>query len=76
MNSKQKQIFKKLADIFSKHDLGDINVALAAFRNDDLLTEIAESAALTKRATKRSSKESATKKRTTPQDRLMEVEAD
>lgn len=74
MNSKQKQIFRKLADIFSKHDLGDIDVALAAFRNDDLLTEIAESAARTKRATKRSSKESATKKRTTPQDRLMEVE--
>jgi hypothetical protein len=74
VNNKQKQIFRKLAELFSKYDLDDVKIALSAFRDDDLLNEVAESASRTQRATKRTTKKSVTKKRSQPRERLTEIE--
>ena len=74
MNNKQKQIFKKIAELFAKYDLEDVRVALSAFRDDDLLNEFAESASRTQRATKRTTKKTVAKKRPQPRERLAEIE--
>ncbi|WP_411351584.1 hypothetical protein PNH50_15765 [Leisingera aquaemixtae] len=71
----------KLAELFSKHDLDDVKAALAAFRDEDFLAEIAESAARAKRVSAQKQKKksrtsiaSSAKKR--PSERLAEIERD
>lgn len=73
MNNKQKLIFRKLAELFSQYDLDDVKAALAAFRDDDLLEEVVESASRVTRATKRSSRKPTNRKQQ-PQQRLAEIE--
>lgn len=63
MNNKQKLIFRKLAEIFSRYDLDDIKVALDAFRDEELLNQITYGASITFQAN-RQIPQGATKKRT------------
>ena len=74
MNKKQSEIFRKLAGLFSEYDLKDINVALAAFRDEDLFGAIAEEADRTKRVKQRATSESLKKKSKSARERLEDLE--
>lgn len=74
MNKKQKLIFRKLAEIFSNHDLDDIKVALDAFRNEELLGQFSDSAIRADRNTKRVTQSPSRKTRQQPRERLREVD--
>lgn len=74
MNNKQKLIFRKLAEIYSKHDLDDIRAALDAFRDEELLSQLANSASIASQAIRRNP-QGVTKKRTQQTaERLAEID--
>lgn len=74
MNNKQKHIFRKLAEIFSKHDLDDIRVALDAFRDEELLSQFAYSASITSQASRRIPQDVTKKKTQRAAERLAEID--